>query len=271
MFTPFQCTSANIKCLRDKITNGGIPNFSIKQPENEAFYKNILKQCTAIDGTIDGSKLSSLVFPFDKKQYDIFISYSHTDKDDALYLYSWLSYCGLNCFLDGTIWNSADKLLEVIDKKYSRHDDGSSGYDYDKRNFSTSHVHTMLSMAMLEAINRSECCILLNTDQSVPLKTGISQKTLSPWIYQESQFINHIKPKIPPRFQTLQRRTVLFCEGCEAKVYVNDSLKASYTLNLKNFNRLTSTDLYGFRGRGQRHLNELYKKFNVMPSGILWD
>lgn len=271
MFAPFQCKSVNIRCLRDKVNKVDARKFALKQPAHQKFYENIISQCTAPDGTIDGSKLSALTFPFDRKNYDVFISYSHNDINDALFLYSWLSFCGLNCFLDGTIWNSADKLLEKIDKKYSRPDNGSSGYDYEKRNFSTSHVHTMLSMAMLEAINRSECCILLNTDQSVPLKTGIEQKTLSPWIYQESQFINYVKPQIPPRFQTLHRRTVMFCEGCEARVYVNDSLKASYTLNLKNYTTLNSSDLFGFYGKGIQQLNNIYEKKNVMKSGILWD
>lgn len=271
MFAPFQCTSENIDFLRKKITKAELSGFTMKQPEHEKFYEDLLSRCTKADGTIDGSKLSALTFPFDREYYDIFISYSHDDEEDALYLYSWLTHCGINCFLDATIWNSADKILETIDKKYSRLDDGRTGYDYEKRNYSTSHVHTMLSMAMLEAINRSECCILLNTEQSVPLKQGIDQKTLSPWIYQESQFINYIKPQIPPRFQTLQRRTVLFCEGCEAKVYVNDSLKATYTLNLKNFKNLNSIDLIGFYGRGRTQLNVLYKKYEMMPTGILWD
>lgn len=268
MFAPFQCKSINIKCLRDKVNKGVTQRFVLKQPEHQKFYEGIVRQCTAPDGTIDGSKLSTLTFPFDRKNYDVFISYSHNDIDDALFLYSWLSFCGLNCFLDGTIWNSADKLLETIDKKYSV---GRSGYDYEKRNFSTSHVHTMLSMAMLEAINRSECCILLNTDQSVPLKTGIEQKTLSPWIYQESQFINYVKPQIPPRFQTNQRRTVVFSEGCEARVYVNDSLKTSYTLNLKNYTSLDSNDLFGFYSQGIKQLNNIYENRNIMKSGILWD
>ena len=87
---------------------------------SQDFYKKILEACTH-DGIIDGADLSALNFPFDINNdspihYDVFISYSHLDEEEAEYLHWFLTtQCKLHVFLDSTIWHSADLLLKVID------------------------------------------------------------------------------------------------------------------------------------------------------------
>ena len=170
------------------------------------------------------------------------------DEGAALFLYQWLTSHGLTCFLDSTIWNSADKLIASIDKEYCRTSD-KNHYDYHKRNISTSHVHAMLSMAMLEAIDRSECCIFIKSNASVPLGDGIKEQTLSPWIYEENLFMSKICRK---RSQRLLR-TRCFSEGGRL---TENILKISYDLQGK-FKPITGDDLFALRS--EQALDKLYE------------
>lgn len=236
-----------------------LPN---KKNECEAFYNSILSKVTK-NGAIDGSNLSLLTFPFDKDHYDVFISYSHNDEPEALYLCAYLRKHGLSCFLDSTIWNSADGLLAEIDKKYSRTEDHIH-YDYVKRNYSTSHVHAMLSMAMLEGIKRSEYCIFLRSNNSLTLKDGIENQTLSPWIYEEASFINNVQLSIPDRYKKPELK--MFCEG--GRVEMRDShtqeLKVTCKINLTDFITITYRDIYNKYGTPM--LDDIYRAHGVVSN-----
>lgn len=261
MFAPLQLQKSQVQFLKRLGGELLLPN---KKKECEAFHQGILSKVTT-DGVIDGSNLSLLTFPFDKEHYDVFISYSHNDEPEALYLCAYLRKHGLSCFLDSTIWNSADSLLAVIDKKYSRADD-QLHYDYEKRNYSTSHVHAMLSMAMLEGIKRSECCIFLRSNNSLTLKDGIENQTLSPWIYEEASFINNVQISIPDRFKKPELK--IFCEG--GRVEMRDShtqeLKVTYKVNLTNFITITYRDIYNKYGTSM--LDDIYRTHGVVGNVI---
>lgn len=231
----------------------------------KGFYKDILDYVTGEDGIVDGSKLQSLDFPSLKNEYDVFISYSHNDEDEALYLASWLNnVCGLTCFLDSTVWHSADALLKEIDDKYCYQPE-SKTYNYKKRNFSTSHIHAMLTMAMHNVINKSECCIAIDSDQSYPIKDGIETCTLSPWIYEEVAFITHMRPTLPIRYRNHTLK--LFSGGgqlCEARE--QQPLKVKYNVDLTSFPILYKRDLIALQNKGQDGLDELYKVKGVFKS-----
>lgn len=270
MFVPFECSVEDIKELKKKVDKlsytynnrlNGIKTFAHapynKEVASENFYKAILQQCKGTNGVIDGSNLQSLNFPFDNGGYHFFISYSHNDEAEASYLYQWLTSHGLTCFLDSTIWNSADKLLASIDKQYCRREN-SSHYDYHKRNFSTSHVHAMLSMAMLEAIDRSECCIFIKSNASIPLADGIKNQTLSPWIYEENLFMNKIQRRVPQRLRSSKR--ICFSEGGRL-IEGNENLRIAYNLQC-DFMSITSDDLFSLRIGSA--LDTLYEKKGVI-------
>lgn len=263
MFAPFECSVEDINRFEEKVYKLSYINklnrrksfVHVPYNKNEAsdnFYKAILQQCKGKNGVIDGSNLQSLNFPFDKDEYHFFISYSHKDEVSASFLYQWLTSNGFTCFLDSTIWNSADKLIASIDKEYCRTSD-KNHYDYQKRNFSTSHVHAMLSMAMLEAIDRSECCIFIKSKASVPLGDGIENKTLSPWIYEENLFMSKICRKVPQRL--LSSRTGLFSEGGRLTENINN-LKISYDLQC-DFKSITGDELFALRS--EQALDKLYE------------
>ncbi len=264
MFVPLRILKSEIVRIERK-------NGSLLLPKpydaSQEFYKKILKTVTDEKGVIDGSNLQGMTFPFDRSNYDVFISYSHNDETEALYLATFLRKKGLKVFIDSTIWYSADGLLEAIDHKYSWASDNVH-FDYEKRNFSTSHVHAMLSMAMLEAIRRSECCLFVESTHSLTLKSGIENHTLSPWIYEEATFINNIQPSLPQRMLGPQIR--LFCEGGYLQIQDSSSnqLKAEYNIDLTNFKRIVAEDLEN--EAGTNILDRIYYKYGIKKRKLLY-
>lgn len=99
------------------------------------------------DGFLDGSKMQANWFPQIKA--DIFISHSHKDEALAIALAGWLKDTfGLTAFIDSCVWGYANELLKQIDAVYCLN--GNHSYSYEKRNYSTSHVHMMLSVALTQ-------------------------------------------------------------------------------------------------------------------------
>lgn len=265
MFVPLRITKAEILRLQGRI---GVLQLPEQRMATRSFYQAILRSVTDEHGVIDGSNLQNLNFPFERSHYDVFISYSHNDEDIALYLAAYLRSKRLNVFLDSTIWNSADSLLDAIDKQYSWAEDNVH-YDVTKRNFTTSHVHAMLSMAMLEAIRRSECCLFIESPNSITLKNGVETKTLSPWIYEEASYINTIQPTLPPRL--IGSRIKFFCEGGNISIQdsISKQMRAQYRIDLANFQYIESADLAGNDGTGI--LDAIYDKYQIRRPRVILD
>ena len=183
-------------------------------------------------GIIDGEKLQNFVFPTDN--YDIFISHSHDDLEIAKQFAAWLKEkYEYSVFLDSFVWNSADGLLQEIDNLYCKQRNGL--YNYRKRNYSTAHIHTMLSMSIMEIIKNSSAGIFINSPHSINLRNLSNNnraKTLSPWIYQEIMFMRQFANKTPS--------TRMF--SCEN---LNEGLQIARTVDLSDFTPLTARDLIG--------------------------
>lgn len=254
MFTKFKVDSKAIHQLSERC---GRIDLIDKTKSEKSFYYDILNVATGNEDIINGTKLQHLDFPSMKKEYDVFISYSHSDENDALYLASWLNnHCRLTCFLDSIVWHSADALLKVIDDKYCWQPD-SGTYSYKKRNYSTSHVHAMLSMAMHDIINRSECCIVIDSDKSFPLKEGIEKCTLSPWIYEEIAFMTHMRPKLPSRYKNLFSMRLFSTGGQLCEAHNVQQVKIKYNVDLDMFPSLCGDDIYSLHD-GYNALERLY-------------
>lgn len=166
------------------------------------------------DGEIDGSNLQEDWFP--QVKADIFLSHSHKDKDLAIRLAGFLyQEYDLITFIDSCIWGYSDDLLKQIDNKYCWQPK-SKTYSYEQRNFSTSHVHMMLSTALIKMIDKCECIFFLNTKNSVTTTKDVIldstiQKTYSPWIYSEINCIDLIKkkPLSPERMSKIKKSIIL--------------------------------------------------------------
>lgn len=194
--------------------------------------EDILSAVTNAEGVIDGEQLSDVWFPVMNK--DIFISYSHNDEDLALTLAGIINQVfGLSVFVDATIWGSADCLLKAIDREYCMQEDGT--YNYTKRNFSTSHVHAMLTTSIMRAMDQTEAIFFLNTSNSTyKLKNGFSKEhTLSPWIYEEIACAKLLRERSWEEYRMIRMHEAYHFEK---------SLNVAYPYDLKEYKTITFED-----------------------------
>lgn len=173
-------------------------NLKIKVEEN-------LNSYICENGNLDGDKIINDWFPEVKTH--VFISHSHNDEKLAKNFAGWLKdNFNIDSFIDSCVWGYANDLLKQIDDKYSQFDGNSATYSYEKRNYSTSHVHMMLSTALMSMMDKCECIIFLNTTESTVESKGEyttdKNKVSSPWIYDELIMTNFIRKKIPKRLKT---------------------------------------------------------------------
>lgn len=208
----FRTNTSVIGQLAGMVTEDEIKNFVAKKQQ---FKKTIKRAVVPASGIIKGDTLKDAYFPstlFDDSNYDVFISHSHNNEPEAHLLATWLEkFRGFTCFVDSFAWGSADQLLKEIDDKYcikQRNRNGNSYY-YNKRNFTTSHVHAILSMALLDTIKRSKYCIFIESAESVPLTSRLKKETLSPWLYEEIKFMQLLQPR---------REVIMFSEGLEKAI-----------------------------------------------------
>lgn len=171
---------------------------------HEKEVQDCLSQYITEDGIVNGSDLKAHWFSISDK--DIFISHSHKDINKVKAFAGWIyDTFGLECFIDSCSWGYCDKLLNRIDKRYC-YNKKRKTYDYDLRNYTTSHVHMMLSTALAEMLNKTECVIFFNTPNSISMgdeleKIKIQEDTFSPWIYYELSMMTLIKTSIPDRIR----------------------------------------------------------------------
>jgi hypothetical protein len=228
--------------------------------------KKELKKFLSTDGIIDASKLQENWFP--QVEADVFISHSHDNEDLAVALSGWLFHnFRIRSFVDSCIWDYANDLLKEIDDEYCTNGKGS--YSYESRNYSTSHVHMMLSTALSKMIDKTECLFFLNTPESVTVEDIVDSKTNSPWIYSEISITEIIRKKIPERHK--QGTTKLFSKGGIVSLNENKKFKAEYILKLGHLTEISDDDLTEWkdffetlqRDRSLTALDCLYKQTPV--------
>ena len=201
-----------------------------------------LKEFIGIDGVIDGTKLQESWFPT-RQKFSVFLSHSHADEKLAVSIAGFLKKeLNLNTFIDSCLWGYSNDLLREIDEKYCRHSNGTS-FDYDKRNYSTSHVHMMLSIALSRMIDKCESVFFLNSENSISIAEEISkERTASPWIYNELSLADmiEIRPINCYRDNFLQ-----FSHRAYDAVNESSSLQIKYEVDkmLRNFISLSKYDL----------------------------
>lgn len=190
---------------------------------------------------LDGSKLSNEWFP--SIHADIFISHSHKDEKLAIKLAAWLfQNFGLNCFIDSTVWGYSDELLKELDNHYCLNENGET-YSYEKRNMTTSHVHMMLSTALNNMIDRSECLFFLNTKNSIiddKLDPEDSDQTYSPWLYNEISTFNIVE-KRNPRYSLEEVRKILL--ESEQSIEKRTEFNIRYKTDLSKLKKIGWLDL----------------------------
>lgn len=185
------------------------------------------------DGIINVNVLGREQFPITPKH--IFISHSSRDKDIATAFAYTLSTLGITCFIDSIIWNNISQLQKELDQKYCWLDEDNKIYSYNKRNDSTAHVHAILSTALFKMIDNCECGIFIDSDNSIIKLDDINgDSTFSPWIYEEINYLDKIRPNIPERFQD-SFKTTCYSDNGMINESVEHTLKMAYpTDSLEN-------------------------------------
>lgn len=250
-----------------------LSDFRRETPEDiySADTERVLSQVQRIimasshNGVVEADQLKDGFFPTNfRNKYQVFISHSHADVELVKRLANLLAdKFGVRCFVDSMVWGNMYTMLRELDEKYCK--TPTSGYDYDRRNMSTAHVHAMLSIALLEMIEQCECCIFVQSENStipsLKLK-GISDedKTFSPWIYEEINYMNMLQPHKPQRllrlFSALNEN-----EQRELNNYLNP-VPIVHGLNLDNFKEVTRDKLlYNNSERGW--LDTLYHNMGL--------
>ncbi len=207
------------------------------------------------NGKIDGTKMQSNWFP--TIEADIFLSHSHKDLDLAITLAGWLrSRFGLNTFIDSSVWGYSNDLLKQIDNDYCK--TGDNLYSYDRRNFSTSHVHMMLASALTMMIDKTEVLFFLNTPLSLSAD-DIKHKTMSPWIYFELTTSRFIRKPIPERrIQKVITEAYAIIKKAE--------LNIEYTVDFSDFITLGADELKAWsNGIGIKGIDTLDKLYELHP------
>jgi hypothetical protein len=192
---------------------------------------------------------------------DIFLSHSHADEDLAIGIAGFLKQeLGLSSFIDSLVWGHSNKLLKAIDDDHCWLDEKKEVYDYNKRNYSTSHVHMMLGTALTEMIDRCECVIFINTPQSIQAtdsKKGTEETTGSPWIYHELATTKLI------RRQSERRKKILMQKSrrvVTAEAMAMDSMRelhVNYEVPLAHLKSLSVTQLTTWANEAEKGMQAL--------------
>jgi hypothetical protein len=219
---------------------------------NQDLVRKKISSFIRADGKIDAGYLQKEWFP--TVGADVFMSHSHNDLDRVISFAGWLQEQGIECFVDSCVWGNAAKLLLEIDKTYCWQPDRGV-YDYNLRNFSTSHVHMLLSVALTKMIDKCECLFFLNTPNSITSKEVVSE-TASPWLYHELSMTSLVRQKKWSDF----RRNKL-----EKGFSVNEGLQMSFPVNLKELTVLGASDIVAWEkmiGVEAYPLDALYRHVN---------
>lgn len=175
---------------------------------------------------------------------DIFMSHSHGDEELARKVSAIFNEMGLRVFIDSDVWGYSDKMLRKIDNMHCglkfREDGTVETYDYNKRNKTTSHVHILLTHALMRMITQTECFIFLETGNSSFRSTKKELDTYSPWLFHELAFANVVEQ------QKLSRKR--YC--CPEKVAMDESVTEGhesfalkFSANVEKLRRVSLSNL----------------------------
>jgi hypothetical protein len=215
---------------KSKKTYASLGESEVVQGHKNIFEEKIGSFKNPRTGRLTASKLTADWFP--QINADIFISHSHHDYQDVVALAGWLyRKFGITAFIDECLWGFCEDLLRLIDNEYCMTPDGEY-YDYQKRNFSTSHVYMMLTMSLFETIYKTECLFFYNTSESIVPRDIFSStdQTLSPWIFSEIEMTKLVKIREPIEHRQMRKS---IAESSQ-EFFSGEYMKMEYDVDLSN-------------------------------------
>jgi hypothetical protein len=224
------------------------------QGHKDVFEEKIESFKNPKTGRLNAAKLTADWFP--QINADIFISHSHQDYEDVAALAGWLhENFGITAFIDECLWGFCEDLLRLIDNKYCITPDGEH-YDYQKRNFSTSHVYMMLTTSLFEMIYNTECLFFYNTSESIVPRDIFSstEQTLSPLIFGEIEMTKLVKIRDPDEHRQMRKSIV---ESSE-RYFSREDMKIEYDVSLSHLIEINHIFLSKWKN------NEFANKFEAL-------
>lgn len=219
---------------------------------------------------VDGTKLKDKWFPVDeiRDNFDIFISHSHMDlaSQNTISLFaSWLyDNYGLRCFIDSYYWKYADELTRMLLDAYGNpHKVGkSTSYSYKSAKFLISVVDILLANALEEMISNVDMVLFVDSDNSLVYHKGangsISDKTPSPWIYHEINFINNTKGEAPAYYNRWLKN-----KGKTSKLKLfSEGAKFLFKVDTDKFFSLSYDDFLSLNGEGRDALCDFFDMYD---------
>ncbi|WP_048609174.1 toll/interleukin-1 receptor domain-containing protein, partial [Providencia rettgeri] len=132
---------------------------------------------------------------FPESDCHIFMSHSHKDKNIAIKIANYLyANYKIKTFIDSYFWQFVDDAIYEINSNYSKNpkpNDHLLRYDSSLR--VGTNFYLTLSNALMDTIDKSDCCIFLNTENSIFNINSESESTYSPWIYTELNILDKIR------------------------------------------------------------------------------
>lgn len=185
--------------------------------------------------TLDAQKIKDNWFP--EINADIFISHSHADLGYVSKLTDKLKHLGLRTFVDSEVWGYSDTLLKNLDNKYC-YDKETNTYNYNTRNKTTSCIHLILLNALAQMIDKCECIIFVNTQNSIMPSSYIKQEeeTYSPWLYNEIALSRLIRVRTKE-----EHRTQVIAEDSKSQIEQR-LFKAKYKTSLSHMTEITEKE-----------------------------
>jgi len=209
------------------------------------FFENkvtpVLDKYLKENKALDGDAMRKDWFP--EVKADIFISHSHSDKYLAICLAGWLyKHFQIKAFIDSMVWGYADDLLLAIDNKYCLTEDKKQ-YVYKKRNYSTSHIHIMLTAALNKMIDKSECFFFIKTSNSITTENAIKQpNTYSPWIYSEIETSRIIRKRPLKEYRKVTASEIrMYSE--KNQTFLNENLRIEHPLDTEHLEEISESEL----------------------------
>lgn len=262
MFTGFNLKIDETAILGDAFYEKGLQLLN----KDKAIVERNLTEYVYENQFLDGSSIQNDWFP--QIDADIFISHSHNDEQMVISLAGWLyDIFGLKAFVDSCVWGYANDLLKKIDDEFCMNEKNNQNksYIYEKRNYSTSHVHMMLSTALIKMIDKTECLFFINTPDSIAISDTIQNGTYSPWIYSELQISEVIRHR-----KLSEYRPGLIEKKAQFEMA---QLKIKYDVQIDHLISLTNGDLLYWWKNGRKNLCDnpldiLYEHKGLIPKII---
>ncbi|MDF3983069.1 hypothetical protein P3W24_12265 [Luteibacter sp. PPL201] len=212
-------------------------------------------------GVLDGDAIKGKWFQ--KTNAHVFISHAHANESQALGLAGFLwKKLGLLPFVDSLIWGDQTELQSRIDRKYCWTDNKKETFNYDKRNYSTSHVHMMLATSLTAAMDSCECLIFLDTPKSISIADADAPDlgkvaTESPWIYHELMTSSVLERKADERRPELKLAMESHRVHASDGAGIDEPLRVAYRAPVKHLSQMPVEKLQEAARRNVRTFDAL--------------